>query len=520
MRIIKLLITSIALISCTISVLSQVEVKDNAKVGVIIAGSGNEINITQILDASKDYKNYISQLKRLDSLILIKTKHYKFAIQKNEKDFEQIFRSELILLRVEKESISKLISQFKEDVQQLANIFESEKINSIRLNKAKRYFEEGEIQKANNQLNVVDMELEGNYLLTKKSFNDSLLQIIAEEFLIKAQMKKLDFRDSLRHDSIRWCYQKSLTYLEYHNNLSDYASYLSKINEIDSAIILFEKAIGLIKLTNDKKELTSSLNNVSLLYIEKDVFVKAKSYLLDVIKLSEDITDSKSKKIVLLAASLNLANIYNSTDSLDKAEELYLKVYNESDDLTLKTNALSLVLLNFRDNGKLKKRNEYIQKGIDFCGFNKSDTLTYKFYIADFYAFAGLTFIKDINSEKNLKLSISYFLTSYGIKKYLSEKYNDPEILIKPLSALALANRLLGNYTYAEKYIIEAINITKNWKKHYKNYTELLHDLIAFLFRVYALAAKNAETEMKRQEFYEKLFPLAEQYPFLLKKKW
>lgn len=219
---------------------TQVTVQDDAKVGVLVTGTGNTINTTQIFGKSPEYAEL---KKRIDNLQAAITKKADKCGKYTDPVAQEDCRTELIALNAERDSVQKIETRFREDVIRLAETFANIPLNSERLRLAKQLFDEGKIREANNVLNAKKMQQEGDALLAKKEhaqqtlqLTDSLLHIKADEFALKARLKATDYGDSLRYDSAQIYFEQSRQYAETVENLWEFANALGKDNQAPRAI--------------------------------------------------------------------------------------------------------------------------------------------------------------------------------------------------------------------------------------------------------------------------------------------
>ena len=95
----------------------QVTVGDDAKVGLIVTGTGNTINTTQIFGKSPEYAEL---KKRLDGLATAITKKADRCDKYTDPVAKDDCRAELIALNLERDSVQKIETRFREDVIRLA----------------------------------------------------------------------------------------------------------------------------------------------------------------------------------------------------------------------------------------------------------------------------------------------------------------------------------------------------------------------------------------------------------------
>lgn len=264
-----------------LSAQTDITVQDDAKVGIIVTGTGNVINTTQIFGKSPEYAEL---KKRLDGLQAAITKKADECEQMRRDSLPAKYRdncrAELIALNAERDSVQKIETRFRDDVIRLAETFSKIELNSRRLFLADSLFKEGKIREAETLLNYKEMKEEGDALLAKKERLDKLLRIKADEFALKAHLKARDYADPLRYDSAVFYFEQSLHYNTSLVNLWSFAALLYKDKKSDLAIRYYEKALGLARSESEEADLI-----------------------------------------------LNLGTVYGDVDSIPKAEEMYLRSY-------------------------------------------------------------------------------------------------------------------------------------------------------------------------------------------------
>ena len=148
---------------------TPISIGGGAKVGLIVTGTGNTINTTQIFGKSPEYAEL---KKRLDGL--------QAAIAKKADDCEQMrrdslpakyrdnCRAELIALNAKRDSVQKIEARTRQEIIQTAEYLQKIPINSRRLFAADSLFKEGKIREAQTLLNFKEITQEGDALLAKR----------------------------------------------------------------------------------------------------------------------------------------------------------------------------------------------------------------------------------------------------------------------------------------------------------------------------------------------------------------
>ena len=310
----------------------QVTVQDDAKVGLIVTGTGHVINTTQIFGKSPEYAEL---KKRLDGL--------QAAIAKKADDCEQMAkdslpqkyrdncRAELIALNAERDSVQKIETRFREDVIRLAETFSKMELNSERLRLAKQFFDDGKIREADNVLNAKEMKQEGDVLLAEKAREqdnlrrtDSLLRIKADEFTLKARLKATDYSDFLRYDTAVMYFEQSRRYAETVDNLQGFAYLLSKDNQTQLAINYFEKALELVRSESEEATLAG---NLGVLYSLVQKIAQSEKMYLRSLEIYERLAKSNPAQFEtnLAKTCMHLGNFYSDVQKMAESEKMYLR---------------------------------------------------------------------------------------------------------------------------------------------------------------------------------------------------
>ncbi len=316
---------------------TQVSVGGDAKVGLIVTGTGNTINTTQIFGKSPEYAEL---KKRIDGL--------QAAITKKADDCEQMRRDslparyrdncriELIALNAERDSVQKIETRFREDVIRLAESFSKMELNSERLRLAKQFFDEGKIREADNILKFKEISQEGDALLAKKERQaadlqktDSLLRIKADELALKARLKATDYGDSLRYDSAVLYFEQSRRYAETTDNLLAFALLLKDDNQPQLAINYFEKLLSLAPTESAEAALSLHLGDQ---YSHVQKIAEAEEMYLHALEIYERLANVNPNQFDdhLATVCMNLGVIYYTNQKMAEAEKMYsrsLEIY-------------------------------------------------------------------------------------------------------------------------------------------------------------------------------------------------
>lgn len=126
------------------------------------------VNINQYLVKSDDYQALTKYLDDLGKAIVEKREDCAAFEAIGNTDRLGKCRQGLANLHSQSDSISRIITQFKDDVLRLAQTFETIPLNSNRLRIAKALFDEGKFREVHAVMNAKEMTAEGDALLLKK----------------------------------------------------------------------------------------------------------------------------------------------------------------------------------------------------------------------------------------------------------------------------------------------------------------------------------------------------------------
>ncbi len=304
----------------------------DAKVGLIVTGTGNTINTTQIFGKSPEYAELKKSLETLDADI-----HKKAVVcEKMAKDnlpaeYRDGCRSELIALNARRDSVQKIETRFREDVIRLAESFSKMELNSERLRLAKQFFDEGKIREADNVLNAKEMKQEGDALLAQKEraqqtlqATDSLLFIKADEFALKARLKATDYADSLRYDSATLYFEQSRRYAETVENLWAFAFLLGQDHQSHRAIGYYEATLKLARSESEEASLAMNLGNF---YKAVQKMEEAEKMYLRSLQIFERLAAINSAQFEPNLAEIcgNLGIFYFNIQKIGDSEKMYLR---------------------------------------------------------------------------------------------------------------------------------------------------------------------------------------------------
>lgn len=346
----KQLLLPFLLVCCAMRMVAQtptnVTVQDDAKVGLIVTGTGNTINTTQIFGKSPEYAEL---KKRLENLVRDISKKADECEQMAKDNLPARYldncRAELNVLNAERDSVQKVETRFEEDVIRLAETFSQIELNSERLRLARKFFEEGKIKEADGVLNVRDMKTEGDALLAKKERQqkaldetESVLEGIATEFALKSVFKVGDYGDSLRYDSAIIYLEQSLRYTTDTTQkaafLMAFSLTLREDNQFSIAIDYLEKALQLVRPRDLVLEATF-LRLMALSYKDVKKMAESEKMYLHSLEIYERLAKSDSTEYepdIALTCML-LGIFYKDVKDMANSEKMYLRSFEIYDRL-------------------------------------------------------------------------------------------------------------------------------------------------------------------------------------------
>ena len=485
----------------SVSIMAQsIDVRDNSKVGMIVTGSGNQLNVTQVFGKSPEYAELKNKLTRLDTAFARKFINCKKLDQAQLKDLYSDCQKELGDLNTDRDSVAKMEKQFREDVTRLAETFNTININSERLRKAKDLFNEGKIREVQFVMNDKEMTVEGEQLLKEKERlqhrterTDSLLKIKAQEFLVKAQAKASDYADPLGFDSTAWCYQQSLRYFESPENLMAFADFYRENHHYEQAMQLYPKVIAHPKAETWQK--ADALCHLGELYrttgnLDKALQSYTQGHEAYKTLYQKDTASSFYKNNLALSYEfLGLAN--TSLGNLDKA----LKFYEEFNSLEKELYAAYPTNVDFKNKlaisyqllGKTYTSLGNLDKALSFYKeLNNSEKQLYAAYptivkyksnLAKSYSELGSTY----TSLGNLDKALEFYEKSLEISKELYAAYPTNVDYKKDVaiyySHLGSTHTSLGNLDKALGFYEKDLEISKELYAAYPNNVEFKNNL-------------------------------------------
>lgn len=164
------------------------------------------------------------------------------------------------------------LKSFEQDVVKLAETFDKIELNSERLQKAKEYFDKGEITEA--RVLLEDAEEERSSFVSRaldkqKDYKENVLpalQNAAAEYLILAQATGLDFDNPNRSKDTRHYYRRSIESYPSIENLFAYAYFLEEHSPFGEAIKIYQRLIREFGSELSLEDYSGLLNNLGGLH--------------------------------------------------------------------------------------------------------------------------------------------------------------------------------------------------------------------------------------------------------------
>ena len=308
-------------------------IKDEAKLGVLVTGEGNSINVTQtILPKSQEYAILQADSVRLHGILQEIDKELE-AAQDNEQWLNSVLKNRA-LRGAEYHQLLQQMHDFKADVLQLAATFNKIKINSKRIQRAKELFEAGKIRGADAVLNTSEMEVETDALLTQRkreqrslAQTDSLLDVKAAEWLIKAQTTRIHYELTTWYDSTDYYFRRSIQCRANASNNFQYALFLQKHKQLDSSLVYYQLASEQYILEKDTVNYLATQNNLGVLYSAKNEYAKAENAYLEALEIYQRLatTNPATYEPDVAGTQNNLGTLYGEIDEYAKAESVFLE---------------------------------------------------------------------------------------------------------------------------------------------------------------------------------------------------
>lgn len=294
------------------------------KVNINIQGNEDtQVDVRIVLDKSVQYKDLLDQLKTQEKL---------FALIPETEIEERLAISKKV------NDLKDLIEQFKRDVLQLAQGFQSVEINTDRLKRAKAFFDKGEFGEARAVFEMELEEMQDNHtrlLEEKKKFETNTLPKLrhnAEEFYILALSTSADYTNPSRFADTCCYFELSIESEATKDNLFHYAHFLADHNQFPKAVNYYNQYLNKFVDELSLKDKAGILNNLAILYRNLNEYEKASKEFTKALEIYQNLVKENSQDYLsYVARTLNsLAILHRRQNQYEKALKEYeeaLKIY-------------------------------------------------------------------------------------------------------------------------------------------------------------------------------------------------
>jgi tetratricopeptide (TPR) repeat protein len=491
---------------------------------------GAEVNITQVLAQSYQYKDLVEQIELHKKLLSL--------TPENQID-------ERLKISTKVNSLELQIEQFKKDVLRLAEQFERIEVNTDRLKRAKECFDKGEIAEARAIFEAESeaMQNDQERLLAKRNeYEEKILPKLknsADEYLLSALLSITDYENPNRYRETIEKFELSIKSLETKENLFQYATLLMLLSHLQEAENIYERFLK--KFSNELvgEEVVNVNTNLGLVYFQHHDLANAEKFLTQAYELlnQKDAPSMPNYKYNLAAATGNLAVLFQYQEKVDEAYQKYndsIKLFESlaaEDNLKftptlvdMQNNLGFLLTLLFTKYHSENKIDEAEEK------FNQASELfkTAMNNIIEFEQKNKLTLplhsINNLLNNGNLMLEKSEFAKAeeeydYALKVIETFTMENPQSYLPKkaviLNSLGVLAERQGNAKEAQKYFEQALSISIEllkieWQTHIIDYCMFLVNLADS----YVQTGTNREYSMEgATKVIVILFPVMETLP-------
>ena len=283
----------------------------NTPVGAI----GDHNRVTMNFMQSPDYQALMARIEDKRSLLELQTDPLKRL--KTAEELQQL-EAEL--------------EQFKENIVRLAETFSKIEINTERLRQAKNYFEQGQFREADTILQAEEMVKDLNKLEQKDQQLDqqkaevrASREQIANEFLIKAQLRATFYEQSNRFEQTCEYFAESLRALKTSENLFAYAVFLQEHNDFNQANLYYTEALEIYRNLGDLPNVAKTLNNLANLHSDTNEMAIAEQEYQEALQIRRELAVENPRSFLPDVANTlnNLANLHQNKNEMAIAEQEY-----------------------------------------------------------------------------------------------------------------------------------------------------------------------------------------------------
>ncbi|PKB00279.1 signal transduction histidine kinase [Flavobacteriaceae bacterium MAR_2009_75] len=263
------------------------------------------------------------------------------------------------------------------------------------------------------------------------------------------------------------------------------ANFYSDKGNHSEAIKFYQEALDISKSANNPRLALRAKNDLAGEFSYKGDYAKALTHYLEGI----DMANASEANLMLSIMNENVANLYAVQKDYEQALEFYKKVKKINDEIgdeIISAESMSNIASIYADMGKL-----------DYAMFNvnRSITVFEKHKIMDWLAYAyeikGKTYLKE-NKNK-------WALYWYNQSEMLHKKLQDQRGKIDLFNGMAEAHFGLGYFALAEKYALQALEISDRIK-----FKEGQQKCAVTLYKV-SKYNKDYESALKYHEIYQSI---------------
>lgn len=314
-------------------------IQGEAQVPVVNTGDKVVINFTQVYLNWPEYQELKREIESLNAEIYRKGT-FCAEIEKEgvSAKLRNDCRNEVVVLNTRLDSLKIIMVGLQTNVHQLDVIFNMTRPNTSRLRLAKQYYFERKIEKAYKVLDEKKIKDDGEILLAMqlregmdRKATDSILQVFANELILKAELKSLDFRDPFRYDSIQTFFDASTLYHTSIENLWMFGEFLYYQGELNRSEYFLKKALNLSHSENEKGK---SYVNLGIIYGAANKIEEARGMYLNSLNIFEHLfaIDSLQYAPDLALVCLNIGVFFKNNGDIPTAKIMYhrsLKIYED-----------------------------------------------------------------------------------------------------------------------------------------------------------------------------------------------
>lgn len=237
-----------------------------------------DVNVTQILGKSAEYKDLTNQLETQQEL---------FAYIPEDKTEKRLQISQEIA------RLTAIIEQFKQDVTRLAQEFNRIEINTDRLRRAKAHFEQGEIAAARAVFDSEreQMQDENDRLVKEKPRIEQFLQMLkhsSDEFYLRALLERTAYENpNWLADTCEY-FERSINAQATEDNVFGYALFLQNHNHFNQSEPWYQKYLDEFA-AGDQSKRAMTLNNLANLHSAKNELAQAEAEYVEALAIYREL---------------------------------------------------------------------------------------------------------------------------------------------------------------------------------------------------------------------------------------